>query len=122
MTNQTDLRPFWSDRSTLLWCLWLTIAFELLTVVLRWGFDLQSTRDTASTVGVLTMGIRIHHLYIGAAMIPLGLWWRKRKHAEIGRWILIVGIAAFLSDLVHHFLVLWPIEGNPHFHLVYPQS
>jgi len=28
----------------------------------------------------------------------------------------------FLSDIVHHFLVLWPITGNPEFDLFYPKN
>lgn len=83
---------------------------------------MQITRDTASTVGVLTMGLRIHHLYMGAVAIPIGLWWHKHRSAKWGRWIFIVGVAAFFSDLIHHFLVMWPITGDPHFHLVYPKQ
>lgn len=108
------------DQRTLASCFWLTIAFELLTIVLRWGFDLQVTRDTASTVGVLTFGIRIHHLYMGALLIPIAVWWFRRKSRPVGKWLFIIGVAAFFSDLVHHFLVMWPITGDPHFHLFYP--
>lgn len=35
-------------------------------------------------------------------------------------WVLRVGAALILSDLAHHFLVLWPIAGDPHFDWVYP--
>lgn len=103
-------------------CLWLTVAIEVVTLILRFGFALESTRDTASTIGVLTFGIRIHHGYIGAVMIPLGLWQHRRNRLSLGRWIYIIGVALFLSDMIHHFLVLWPITGSPHFHLVYPTN
>lgn len=89
---------------------------ELATVVLRFGLNLQSTRDTASTVGLLTFGLRIHHGYIGVFLLLLG-WCFPRGHRN-ALWI--VAIALILSDLAHHFLVLWPIEGSPQFDLVYP--
>lgn len=101
------------------WAIGLTLAFELLTVVLRYGFRLQSTRDTASTIGRLTCGIRIHHSYIGGVMmvIACGLW---RRYPRVSWWLLAIGLGLFFSDLIHHFLVLWPLEGDPQFHLMYP--
>jgi hypothetical protein len=115
-------------RKVLAWCAALTfrrvflygllfaIAIEAVTVAFRYGLDLESTRDTASTIGQFTFGLRIHHGYIGVFLFilawcfPLGL-----RH---GLWILALGL--LISDLAHHFLVLWPIEGNPQFDLVYP--
>jgi len=35
-------------------------------------------------------------------------------------WTMVMGLSLFLSDVIHHFLVLWPIVGDPEFHLVYP--
>jgi len=86
---------------------------------MRYGFEMQSTRDTASTIGVLTFGLRIHHGYVGVVMILSALvtaarWPRMRPH------LLVWGGAALVcSDLIHHFLVLWPIEGSPEFHIWY---
>jgi hypothetical protein len=34
---------------------------------------------------------------------------------------LAIGLGLFFSDVIHHFLVLWPIEGNPQFDLWYPR-
>jgi hypothetical protein len=102
----------------LLYAVALTFLVELFTVVMRFGFALESTRDTASTVGVLTMGIRVHHGYIGLALIALAFVLRGNK--ILMNWLLIVGIALFASDMIHHFLVLWPVTGSPEFHLVYP--
>ena len=84
----------------------------------RLGLGLEATRDTASTIGLLTSGVRIHHAYIGAVVIALALLLRRRLvHIE---WILSLGIALVASDLIHHFLVLWPLIGDPEFHLFYP--
>lgn len=96
----------------------MTIVFELITCVMRFGLQLESTRDTASTVGRLTCGIRIHHSYIGAMAILISCWlWRKMPDASW--WLLVIGLGLFFSDLIHHFLVLWPITGSPEFDFVY---
>ena len=97
----------------------LTIAIELVTVVLRFGFALDATRDTASTIGRLTLGLRIHHSYYGALMVLIA--WGLSQHAP--RWsrlLYIIGGALFFSDIIHHFAVLWAITGTPQFHLFYP--
>ena len=98
--------------------MWLTIAIELICIVLRFGFGQTSAVATASTVGLLTGGIRIHHGYVGAFMIPPGIWFYDRS--GWGRWTLIIGVALFLSDMIHHFLVLWPMTGSPQFDFFYP--
>lgn len=108
-----------SSKQTAWWVLIGTAGIELATVVLRFGFQLESTRDTASTIGRLTFGLRIHHGYIGVllfaiAMIPL------RSHRALAQRVLIVGLSLVFSDLLHHFVVLWLAVGSPEFHLVYP--
>ena len=104
----------------------LTLLFEVVTVVFRYGLGLESSRDTASRVAPWTFGLRIHHSYIGLLIVVLGLLvvpdrlppaWRAAA-----RWLVPIGLALIASDLIHHFLVLWPIEGSPHFDLVYPES
>ncbi len=101
-----------------IWSFALTAVIEIVTVILRFGCELESTRDTASTIGILTCGIRIHHGYIGALIIIIALIGIKAWPAP-ARWMLVVGTSLLCSDLIHHFLVLWPITGNPQFHLVY---
>ena len=92
-------------------------AIEAVTLALRFGAGLQSTRDTAALAG-LTGGWRFHHGYLGLLLLLLALFpaagspWRRRAG--------IVGGALLLSDLVHHFLVLWPLTGSPQFDLRYP--
>ena len=96
----------------------LAIAIEALTVLLRYGFGLESNRDTASTVGVVTMGLRIHHGYVGLVCLLLALAARRRWPRA---WspLVVIGLALVLSDAIHHFLVLWAIEGSPQFDLWY---
>ena len=45
----------------------LAAAIELVTVMLRFGFDMQSTRDTA-WLAPFTFGFRIHHGYFGVIL------------------------------------------------------
>ena len=103
-------------RRDLLWILALTALFEAVTCLFRFGLGLQSTKDTGF-LKTLTFGLRIHHGYIGVLMLGVaGLMPANNLRA----WVVRIGAALVLSDLAHHFLVLWPITGDPHFDLVYP--
>jgi hypothetical protein len=103
-------------RMNALWCLLLTVAFELLACLFHFGLGMRSTRDTR-WLRTLTFGLRIHHGYLGLLLVVLAFIWRSRSWR---RWFLIVGTALVLSDLAHHFLVLWPITGQSDFDLFYP--
>lgn len=94
----------------------LTIIIEAITAFFRFGLKKQSTRDTV-WLAKYTFGYRIHHGYWGVLLVPLAyllplpaLW------QEIG---VVVGWALILSDLAHHFLVLWPITGHHDFDIRY---
>ncbi len=75
----------------------------------------------ASTIGTLTFGYRIHHGYIGLLLIPLGIALDEGRY-RVGWLCFVIGVALFLSDAIHHFLVLWPLTGSPQFDFVYPKS
>lgn len=109
-----------TDRGLILQILLLTLLFETLTLVLRFGLQLESTRDTASTIGLLTFGIRIHHGYCGALLILIA-WGISREAPQLSRYGYLLGWALFLSDTIHHFFVLWPLTGSPQFDLFYPR-
>lgn len=94
------------------------VFFEILTCVLRFGFALESTRDSATTIGRLTLGIRVHHSYIGIASIAFAFWLEPRI-PNLSFQLLAIGIGLFISDMIHHFVVLWIITGNPQFDLLY---
>ena len=99
----------------------LTVVIELFTLAMRYVFGLQSTRDTASTIGVLTLGLRIHHGYIGLLLLIIAMFARRRAQ-RFASHLVVWGAALVLSDAIHHFLVLWPIEGSPEFHFWYGDS
>ena len=93
----------------------LAAVFEVLTMLSRFGFDLQATRDTR-ILADCTCGVRIHHGYVGLLLVPLAWCFpRGMRHAL---WIVAIGLIC--SDLAHHFLVLWPLTGSPQFDLIYP--
>ena len=87
--------------------------------MLRFGLALESTRDTASTIGWLTGGVRIHHGYCGALLVLVGFGLSQHV-SKATKLLYIVGWALFFSDMIHHFFILWPITGSPQFDLFYP--
>ena len=105
-------------KQLVIWSLIMTAAIEIFTVIMRFALDVQSTRDTASNIGVLTCGIRIHHGCFGVIIVIIALLLSKRRLA-LSRWILVAGIALICSDLIHHFAVLWPIVGSHEFDFAY---
>lgn len=90
---------------------------EGITCLMRFGLELESSRDTAF-LATLTFGVRIHHGYVGAAVMLVGAL--LGRHPTLARLLIIAGLGLLVSDLVHHFAVLWPITGSPEFDLVYP--
>jgi hypothetical protein len=96
----------------------LTALFEGITLVLRFGGGLQSSVHTAFLADA-TLGLRIHHGYLGALML-LGLPVLARTRPQSVPWTAAVGVALIASDLIHHFLVLWPLTGSPCFDFLYP--
>ena len=114
------MNPF-RGKKTLTQILALTAAFEVVTILFRFGFKLESSRATASTIGVLTQGIRFHHGYFGVLLMGLAFAFARRRPGW-AHGMLVLGGALLLSDLVHHFLVLWPLTGSPEFHLIYPEK
>lgn len=103
--------------------LWLTLALELITLLSRFGLQLESTRDTAF-IANFTFGLRIHHGYIGILLALIAYLLLERgsetSTKNTYRWFMVVGLALFFSDMVHHFIVLWPLTGSPQFDLMYP--
>ena len=102
----------------LAYALVLAAGVELLTVWGRFGLGVQATRDTG-VLALMTFGIRIHHGYIGLLLILVALG--IVSNVGIRNALLMVGVGLVASDLMHHFLVLWPITDSPEFDLFYPK-
>lgn len=109
--------PLGLRRLDIVWGAILGIVIETITCILRFVLDLQSTRDTGH-LRHFTFGLRIHHGYIGliAIVFAMGLTMPR----SVRRWGFVIGMALLVSDLVHHFIVLWYTTGSPQFDLVYP--
>jgi hypothetical protein len=96
----------------------LTAIIEAITLLFRFGFKLESTKHTASTIGKLTMGIRIHHGYIGILilLINAAINSQNKSLASLAK---IIGFSLALSDIIHH-IILYLVTGSADFDLVYP--
>ena len=106
----------WTFRQKTVAAIVLTAVIEIVTVILRFGLKLESHKH-GSFLAPITFGLRIHHGFVGIAMIIAAFFFGK---ASVWRSIfLIVGFALAASDTIHHFLVLWPITGGPEFYLHY---
>lgn len=75
----------------------LTAIFEIAACVGRFGFGIRS-RDHLK----LTMGVRIHHGYVGGVLWVLALLLSAPAATYVGA----IGTALVVSDLMHHFVVL----------------
>ena len=103
-------------RRVLLLGLFAAVAIEAAAVFFRFALRMESTRDTRF-LAPFTGGVRIHHGYFGVLMLlaaPL------IQHRGVRNLVIIAGVGLVLSDLLHHFLVLWPLTGSPQFDLFYP--
>ncbi len=97
----------------------VTIVIELITVALRFGLKLQANTHTR-WLSRVTAGCRIHHAYIGVAMLIASIF--VDAPSALHNALITFGSGVALSDLVHHYLVLWPITGDPEFCLRYPEA
>jgi hypothetical protein len=97
----------------------LTLVMEMITLFFRFGLGLQSTLHTASTIGRLTFGIRIHHGYIGVLLLCINAVPAFSKN-RFSALVTIIGASLFLSDVIHHSL-LYLVTGSADLDLVYPE-
>lgn len=92
------------------------VLFELATCLCRFGLSLQAARQT-SWLAPLTFGLRIHHGYVGLVCLLLA----ALPCAPLPRHLLaILGLTLFLSDLVHHGVVLPFAVSATEFDIFYP--
>lgn len=110
--------PWRPSRLDLIWGLAAGLLIEALTCALRFGLRVQSTRDTGF-LGQFTFGYRVHHGYVGLIFVIAALG--PSLSRRVRRWAFRAGLALLLSDLLHHFVVLWIATGSPQFDLRYPR-
>lgn len=96
----------------------VTVVIEAITILFRFGFNMRANSDLAF-LSYWTGGLRIHHLKLGLLLCMVAFatgtapYWHNT--------MIIVGSALVVSDVTHHFLVLWPLTGSHEFNLTYPE-
>jgi len=117
--NEPALHPDSKPRAAwILLAVGLTVLFEAATLALRVGAGLQAPVATAGLAS-LTFGLRIHHGYIGLAILASTPFLRARFPGSWDR-LSAVGVGLVLSDVIHHLVALWVLTGAPSFDLCYP--
>ena len=101
------------------WMVVITAFLEAITIFFRFYLGKKSTRDTRF-LAHFTLGLRIHHGYVGLALLFLNQTLADLKHLPPEWWVRIGG-GLIMSDIIHH-LLLWVVTGNAEFDLVYPKT
>ncbi len=83
----------------------ITIIIEILTIIGRVIFG--SIRNIYKRNKKI-LKVRIHHGYTGLFLVILSFF----SYHEV---LLIIGMSLFLSDLIHHFIVLKTWTGKTEF-------
>jgi hypothetical protein len=113
-----NVKDFFNNRGKAIF--FLTLVIEAITLLFRFGLGLESTKHTASTVGRLTFGIRIHHGYIGLLLLLIQLLPQLKNHWS-RNIISVTGASLFISDIIHH-LILYLLTGSADLDIFYPNS
>jgi hypothetical protein len=95
------------------------VLFEIITIVCRFGFGLSAPTHTR-VMARFTGGLRVHHGYPGIGMliaVPI-----IPSPTIVGSLVLICALMLFVSDLIHHSVVLPLSVGSHEFDLKYPSA
>lgn len=95
------------------------LLFELVTSILRFGFKMTSPTHTRP-LAKITKGYRIHHGYPGVAMlavVPI-----LPTETVISSIVIISALMLFVSDLIHHSIILPIFVGHHEFDIKYPDE
>lgn len=98
----------------------LTLSIEAVTVAGRFVLGVEVISDTPPRLRNLTLGLRLHHSYLGAGGVFTALT-ISPLFPGIAMWVTVAGVALLASDLLHHFCILWPLTGHHEFFLSYPE-
>ena len=92
----------------------LTLIIELITIFFRFVLKTSSKKNIHKILLRFNLKyfIHFHHGFLGIFLLIISLF-------VTSPYLLIFSLALILSDAIHHLLVLWPITGNPEFHLIY---
>ncbi|MFH0951969.1 MAG: hypothetical protein V1838_02135 [Patescibacteria group bacterium] len=93
----------------------LAVFFEMVTSLFRFAFYHLVIRFHR-TVAILTGGYHVHHAFIGIIFLIIGLIIADPGVKNIA---IFIGVGLLVSDLLHHFVVLWIVTGQHEFQLRY---
>ena len=116
MTMLGLFRFIQSDKGYIISILACTLICELATCTGRFALKI-SFKEKEQVIKKLTFGIRIHHSYVGIGMI-LAAAIASLFVSGKPPWLSLLGILGWgllLSDIIHHFLVLYLVTGNTEF-------
>jgi len=94
-----------------------TFLIETLTIFGRFVFKISSKNFYIHLTKKLKLKyiIHIHHLFLGIIISIISYYYNLTTFFNLG-------LAMVLSDLIHHFIILQYIIGNPEFHIIYKNS
>jgi hypothetical protein len=90
------------------------IFIELVTLTVRFSFKIRAKDFYIKIMKKYNLKkfYHFHHLFLGITIALIFYFYEQAFLFSLG-----IGIAA--SDIIHHFVFLWLIAGNPEFHVVY---
>ncbi len=94
-----------------------TFLIEALTIFGRFVFKINSKNFYIYLTKKLKLKymIHVHHLFFGIIISAISYHYTFPIFFNLG-------LAMILSDLIHHFIILQYIMGNPEFHIIYKNS
>jgi hypothetical protein len=98
----------------------ILIFIELVTIFGRFGLKIRSKDIFIKIMKRFKLKgmVHIHHGYFGALLMIISIY-----YPIIYNWpIFSIGLAVFLSDVIHHLVVLNFIVGNPEFYIFYKNN
>jgi hypothetical protein len=105
-----------SRRSFILAVVACVVVIEIVTCIGRFGFDI-SMKEKEGAITALIFGVRIHHGYVGAfCLLSAFVITRFKLKGDFNTNLLYIGgWALLISDIIHHFIVLYLIVGKTEF-------
>lgn len=79
----------------------LSVVFEFITLASRLIMHMRSNR-----IQKHLHFPRVHHSYLGVVLVLISVWFGF-KEPSYNYWLLVIGLALIISDLLHHILFLY---------------
>ena len=94
--------------------LYTALFIELATILVRFVFKVSSKEVYVKIMRKFRLKkfYHFHHLFLGVIVALIFYSFEQD-------FLFNIGLGIVSSDLIHHFIVLWLIMGNPEFHVVY---